>query len=67
MTRSDPVSDTPTIRLLGSLHLRPEQDGGAQVIDDTTFTAAHCSPAEATAPVARLLADLTAYGWIERS
>ncbi|MEU9454325.1 PqqD family protein [Streptomyces sp. NPDC048277] len=80
---------------MGSLHLRPEPDGGARVIDDTTFTAAQvntsarillealreprteqelvttlalaadCTPAEATAPVARLLADLTAYGWIE--
>ncbi|MFF7467367.1 PqqD family peptide modification chaperone [Streptomyces sp. NPDC008092] len=95
MTRSDPVSDTPVIRLPGSVHLRPEPDGGAQVIDDTTFTAARvnraarillealrepcteqdlvttlataagCSPAEAATPVARLLADLTAYGWIE--
>ncbi|MFF5138887.1 PqqD family peptide modification chaperone [Streptomyces sp. NPDC013157] len=91
------MSDTPTLRLPGSLQLRPEPDGGAQVIDDTSFTAArvnraarillealreprteqevvtilakaaHCSPAEAAAPVARLLADLTAYGWIEGS
>ncbi|MER5795335.1 hypothetical protein [Streptomyces sp. NPDC001980] len=28
-------------------------------------TAADCSPEEAAAPVARLLADLTAYGSIE--
>ncbi|MFD4603540.1 hypothetical protein ACFWPQ_36630 [Streptomyces sp. NPDC058464] len=86
------ISDTPTIRLVGSLHLHSEPDGGARVIDATAFTAAHvhqaarmllealrephteqdlvtvlaiaadCSPARAAAPVARLLADLTAYG-----
>ncbi|MEU6200470.1 PqqD family protein [Streptomyces sp. NPDC047061] len=89
------ISDTPTIRLVGSLHPHSEPDGGARVIDATAFTAAHvnraarillealreprteqdlvtvlataadCSPAQAAAPVARLLADLTAYGWIE--
>ncbi|MFJ9565293.1 PqqD family protein [Streptomyces fuscichromogenes] len=95
MTPSDAFPGTSTMRLVGSLHIRPEPDGGAQVIDDSTFTAAHvnkaahillealreprtaqdlvaalasaagCPPAEATAPVTRLLADLTSYGWIE--
>ncbi|MER6079752.1 hypothetical protein [Streptomyces sp. NPDC001833] len=39
------MSDTPTLRLPGSLLLRPERDGGAQVIDDTTFTAARVNRA----------------------
>ncbi|WP_229712944.1 hypothetical protein [Streptomyces fuscichromogenes] len=82
---------------MGSLRLRPEPDGGARVVDDSTFAAAQvnqaarilleaprepcaerdlvtplasaagCSPAEAAAPVARLLADLAAHGWVESS
>jgi hypothetical protein len=34
------VSDTPTIRLVGSLHLRPDPDNGPRLIDDATFTGA---------------------------
>lgn len=85
------------IRLVDSLHLHKESDGGARVIDDRTFTAAHvneaariivealheprtrqelaviladaagCRVDDATAPVVRLVDELTAFGWIEPS
>lgn len=29
------------LRLVDALHLKPEPDGGAQVVDDRTFAAAH--------------------------
>ncbi len=49
MTPSDrPVASSGsqrTIRLIGFLHIRKEPDGGAQVIDDRTFTTAHVNKA----------------------
>ncbi|MET8976332.1 hypothetical protein ABZX85_12020 [Streptomyces sp. NPDC004539] len=82
------------LRLVDSLHLQPEADGTAHVVDDRTFTtarvnhsarillealreprtrrdlqsvlarAAGCPLAETVTPVARLVGELTAYGWV---
>ncbi|MEU6375042.1 hypothetical protein [Streptomyces sp. NPDC046909] len=90
------AAETATrLRLVDSLHLEAEPDGGAHVIDDRTFTAAHvnvsarillealreprthddlhailaeaadCPPSQTVHPVARLVEELTAYGWVE--
>lgn len=39
------VRDEETIRLIDSLHLQEKPDGGALVVDDRTFTAAHANKA----------------------
>lgn len=96
-TRPERPRSGRSMRLASSVHLRTEPDGGARVVDDRTFTAAHvnktarillealheprteqdlvtvladaadCHTGDAIAPVARLVDELTALGWIESS
>jgi hypothetical protein len=88
---------TARLRLVDALHLEPAPDGGAHVIDDRTFSAAHvnasarvilealrqpqtqqslqtvlaqaadCPPSHTEVPVARLMAELVSYRWVENA